>query len=160
MQFFRLLTALCAAALFAGALAAPFPDFTYQTDNGPLKMSSLRGKVVYLDYWASWCGPCRQSFPWMNEMQARYGGKGLTIVAVNVDREGGAAQRFLKEHPANFTVAYDASGDTAAQLALQGMPNSFLVDRHGELRLAHVGFREADKKALEEKIRALLDTPK
>jgi cytochrome c biogenesis protein CcmG/thiol:disulfide interchange protein DsbE len=136
--------------------AADAPDFTYATDKGPLRLASLRGKVVYLDYWASWCVPCRRSFPWMNEMQERYGGKGLVILAVNVDRDVAEAQRFLARYPARFTVAYDREGKTASALALKGMPASFLIDRKGVIVGTHLGFRESDKRRLEEELKALL----
>ena len=159
MRQIRLLFALAFAAAFAlpgVAGAAPVPDFTFATDKGSLRLDSLRGKVVYLDYWASWCVPCRQSFPWMNELQLRYGHKGLVIVAVNVDRDAAEAQRFLMQYPAGFLVAYDPEGKTAKALALKGMPSSFLIDRQGEIVGTHIGFREAAKDEIETEIRALL----
>ena len=145
--------------LFIGvgtALAARAPDFTFKTDNGTLSLQSLRGKVVYLDYWASWCAPCRQSFPFMNELQTRYGDKGLVIVAVTIDTELADVHRFLAKYPANFTIAYDPDGATAKTLALKGMPTSFVIDRHGEIVSTHIGFRELEKSKIEKKIKALL----
>jgi len=136
--------------------AAPVPEFTFATDKGELRLESLRGKVVYLDYWASWCVPCRYSFPWMSEMQSRYGGSGLVIVAVNLDRDAAEARRFLAQYPAGFTVAYDPEGKTAKAMALKGMPTSFLIDRRGEVVGTHVGFREAGKHDLEAQIKAVL----
>lgn len=154
---FLLVLAVAAALALAGVTgAAPLPDFTLATDKGTLRLASLRGKVVYLDYWASWCAPCRQSFPWMGEMQSRYAGKGLVIVAVNVDRDAADARRFLEQIPAAFTIAYDPEGKTAEALALKGMPTSFLIDRQGEIVATHVGFRESRKAAMEDEIRALL----
>jgi len=147
---------VAALSLFAAARAASAPDLTVATDQGPLRLASLRGKVVYLDYWASWCVPCRQSFPWMNEMQARYGNKGLVIIAVNVDKDPAEARRFLANYPARFTVAFDPDGNTARILALKGMPSSFLIDRQGEIASTHIGFREAGKRKIENEIRALL----
>lgn len=159
MNRFSFLLALAVASIFAllGAVrAAVVPDFTLATEQGALRLESLRGKVVYLDYWASWCVPCRQSFPWMNEMQSRYAGKGLVIVAVNVDRDAADARRFLADYPAIFTVAYDPEGKTAKVLALKGMPTSFLIDRKGEIVATHVGFREAGKSKVENEINVLL----
>lgn len=154
----RLLFALVFTAAFALGVAgaATVPDFTFATNKGALRLDSLRGKVVYLDYWASWCVPCRQSFPWMNEMQSRYGGKGLVIVAVNLDRDTVEAQRFLVQYPADFMVAYDPEAKTAKALALKGMPASFLIDRQGEIVRTHIGFREDAKGGMEEEIRELL----
>ena len=137
--------------------AATFPDFTFKTDNGPLKLDSLRGKVVYVDYWASWCVPCRQSFPWMNEIQTRYQDKGLVVVAINIDTDPAAAKRFLAKVPANFIIAYDPESVTANALNLPGMPTSFLLDRKGEIVWRHVGFREADKPMSEAKIKEVLE---
>ncbi len=159
MDRFRFICALVfvvALPLFTAAHAASLPDITVTTDQGPLRLASLRGKVVYLDYWASWCAPCRQSFPWMNEMQARHGDKGLVVVAVSVDKDAAEARRFLASNPARFTVAFDPEGNTAKSLALKGMPSSFLIDRQGEIVSTHVGFREAGKQKIEGEIGALL----
>ena len=159
MDRFRFICALVfvvALPLFTAARAASLPDITVTTDQGPLRLASLRGKVVYLDYWASWCAPCRQSFPWMNEMQSRYGDKGLVVVAVSVDKDTAEARRFLASNPARFTVAFDPEGNTAKALALKGMPSSFLIDRQGEIVSTHVGFREAGKQKIEGEIGALL----
>lgn len=157
MHRLRVLLALIFACALSGAvLAARIPDFTFTTDKGPLRLDSLRGKVIYLDYWASWCLPCRESFPWMNELQARYGDRGLVVIAVNVDKEASEARQFLVRHPATFTIAYDPDGSTARVLALKGMPSSFLINRQGEIVGTHVGFREASKRHIENEIRALL----
>jgi len=99
-----------------------------------------KGQVIYLDFWASWCVPCRLSFPWMNELQAEYGGKGLTIVAVNVDHDAAAAQQFLEQVPASFKIVYDPSGRIAQKYPLKGMPTSFLIGRDGTVRFEHDGF--------------------
>ena len=131
-------------------------DFTLRTNTGTLQLKDLRGKVVYLDFWASWCGPCRKSFPWMNAMQARYGSQDFVVVAVNVDKDSALAQRFLAEYPAKFTVAYDPDGSIASHYQVKGMPSSYLIDREGKLRASHIGFREKDKPALESTIESLV----
>lgn len=150
------LAVLFTITLHASANAATFPDAALKTDSGALKLDSLRGKVVYVDYWASWCVPCRKSFPWMNEMQARYKDKGLVIVAISVDTDAAAAERFLAKTPANFIVAYDPASVTADALDLPGMPTSFLLDRKGEIVWRHVGFRKADEAGNEAKIKEQL----
>lgn len=132
-------------------------DFSVRTDTGQLGLNDLRGKVVYLDFWASWCVPCRASFKWLNEMHARYADQGLVILAVNVDEEPALAQAFLADHPATFTIAYDPAGSVAQSYALKGMPSSFVIDQHGGLNHTHVGFREKDKVHLEAHIAALLN---
>src|SRR5262245_55408274 len=80
------------------------------TADGTLDLSHYRGRLVLVDFWASWCAPCRQSFPWLNEMQSRYGKRGLVVVGVNVDRQRADADRFLKETPAKFQIVYDPDG--------------------------------------------------
>lgn len=149
-----LLLALVFAPLIA--LAEPAPDFTLPGKEGPVKLSALRGKVVYLDFWASWCGPCRQSFPWMNELQRLYGGQGFTVVAVNLDKERELAARFIEGTKPTFTIAYDAEGSVAESYRVQGMPSSYLIDVNGEIRSRHVGFREKDREDLEYQIRSLI----
>jgi cytochrome c biogenesis protein CcmG/thiol:disulfide interchange protein DsbE len=159
MMRHRLATALAilfTIALHVPANAATFPDVALKTDNGTLKLSSLRGKIVYVDYWASWCVPCRRSFPWMNDMQARYRDQGLVIVAISVDMDIVAAKRFLAKTPANFVIAYDPESVTAEALDVPGMPTSFLIDRAGKIVWRHVGFREADKAGNEAKIKEQL----
>jgi cytochrome c biogenesis protein CcmG, thiol:disulfide interchange protein DsbE len=150
------LAVLAGLLLLSAASADSFPNLALKIDDGTLTLHSLRGKVVYVDYWASWCVPCRQSFPWMNQMHARYADRGLVIVAVNVDKEAPEAKRFLSRYPARFIVAYDADGVTAKALDLQGLPSSFLIDRNGELVANHLGFYESRKNDLEKQIKALL----
>ncbi|MCX8004719.1 MAG: TlpA family protein disulfide reductase [Burkholderiaceae bacterium] len=141
------------AAVQVGGAA---PEFDLPGSSGAVKLSALRGKVVYLDIWASWCGPCRQSFPWLNEMQAKYGAQGLTVVGVNVDAKRSDAEAFLKEVPAQFTIAFDPKGDTPARYAAKGMPTSYLIGRDGKVLATHVGFRPEEKAALEAQIRQAL----
>lgn len=152
------IVSLILLAVAGATSAAKIPDFTFKTDKGTLSLQSLRGKVVYLDYWASWCAPCRHSFPFMNELQARYGHKGLVIVAVTIDSELADAKQFLAHYPASFTIAYDPDSVTAKRLSLKGMPTSFVIDRHGEIVSTHIGFRELEKSKIEKQITALLAT--
>ena len=132
------------------------PSFALPTDHGTLKLADLKGKVVYLDFWASWCPPCRKSFPWMNEMEQRYGRHGLTVVAINLDKDRKLADKFLSEVPADFTIAYDSEGTVADSYHVPGMPSSFIIDRNGKIRSIHVGFHEDDALALEETLRTTL----
>jgi len=154
----RLLVTAALALGFAGVAPAadPAPDFSLPTATGVIKLQSLRGKTVYLDFWASWCGPCRKSFPWMNEMRRRYADRGLVIVTVNVDKDRKLADRFLEEYPADFTVAYDPEGKVASTYKVKGMPSSYLIDRAGYIRYRHIGFREAAKAEIESQIESLL----
>jgi thiol-disulfide isomerase/thioredoxin len=134
--------ALAAApALAKTTKSAPVaPAFTLPGLQGEVTLGSLRGKAVLVDFWASWCGPCRQSFPWMNGLQKRYGDKGLAIVAVNLDKDRELASHFLAEVPAAFTVAFDPSGKTAESYRVKALPTTFLVSPDGKLLLTHTGF--------------------
>ena len=133
------------------------PDFELPTDSGKVNLSSLKNNVVYLDFWASWCGPCRKSFPWMNTMNNRYSDKGLKIIAVNLDKDRSLAKKFLKKIPADFTIAYDPEGDIAEKYNVQGMPSSYIIDRQGRLVKVHMGFRSEDTSALENLLRITLE---
>lgn len=138
----------------------PAPQFTLPGADGEVKLASLQGKVVYVDFWASWCGPCRQSFPWMNEMQAKYGARGLQIVGVNVDATSDEARKFLATTPAKFTIAFDPKGATPRQYGIKGMPSSVLVGADGKVIAEHTGFRDSDRAALEAQIVAALGAAK
>ena len=121
-----------------------------------LDLANSRGRVVYLDFWASWCGPCRQSFPWMETMKSTYGGQGFEIVAVNLDRDRADADKFLKQFHPTFDVRFDPKGELAELYRVQGMPSSMLIDRHGVTRFTHVGFRPVDGAIYEAQLRELL----
>lgn len=150
---FALFFSVAAGAVEVGQAA---PDFDLPGASGPVKLSALRGKVVYVDFWASWCGPCKQSFPWMNEMQTKYGAQGLTVVGINVDKNRTDAESFLKGTPAKFSVAYDDKGTAPTAYQIKGMPSSYLVDRDGKIIATHAGFRADESAALEGKLRAAL----
>ena len=124
--------------------------------SAPNDLSEFRGRVVYLDFWASWCGPCRQSFPWMENLKNTYGAQGLEIVTVNLDRERADADKFLKQFHPTFDVRFDPEGDLAEYYKLHGMPSSMLIDRHGVTRFTHVGFRPIDGPIYESQVRELL----
>ncbi len=141
----------------AAGLGEVAPAFTLAGANGAtVALDQLRGKVVYVDFWASWCGPCKRSFPWMNELVERYGARGLTVVGVNVDKRREDADRFLAQSAARFTIAYDAAGATPAAYAVKGMPSSYLIDRSGRIVLVEQGFRDEQKDGVEARIRELL----
>ncbi|NQD36766.1 TlpA family protein disulfide reductase [Permianibacter sp. IMCC34836] len=121
-----------------------------------LDLSAYQGKVVYLDFWASWCKPCRQSFPWLAEMQQRYGKDGFVVVAVNVDKEKALADRFLTEMPHPFTVEFDPDGTLATRFGVEAMPSSVLIDKQGHTITTHAGFFEKNVDKYEQRIRAAL----
>lgn len=115
-----------------------------------------KGKVIYIDFWASWCKPCRESFPWMNNMKGKYEKDGLFIISINLDADKSYATEFLDEVPATFDVIYDPKGITARKLKIKGMPSSYLIDRSGKLVSGHNGFNDEKKKLFEQEIKDLL----
>lgn len=121
-----------------------------------LSLKNYRGKVVYLDFWASWCGPCRQSLPMMNDIRNKLKKKGFEVLAVNLDEEPEAGQAFLKQFPVSYPVVSDVEGKTPEMYGVQGMPTSYLIDRKGKVQLVHVGFKKSDITELEKKIVQLL----
>jgi len=108
--------------------------------------------VVYVDFWASWCVPCRESFPWMASMSEKYRSQGLTVVAINLDKNRDAADAFLEKFTSPFTVAFDPAGRTAERFNVQAMPSSFLISRDGVIAWTHEGFEPSQSKDIEERI--------
>ncbi len=158
----------CAAALLAAGLAmagapagavelgAPAPALQLPGLSGQVDSLALKGKVVVLDFWASWCAPCKRSFPWWNDMQAKYGARGLQVVGVNVDRKRSDADAFLVQAPARFAIAFDGAGDTPRRYAVKGMPTTVIVGADGSVLARHEGFKDDDRAALEAAIVAAL----
>ncbi len=145
-------------AVTVGDVAPNFelPANDSQSGAATVHLTDLRGKLVYLDFWASWCGPCKQSFPWMNDMQARYGKQGLTVLAIDVDAHSEDARAFLAELAPRFRVAFDSQGVTPKQYAIRGMPTSVLIGPDGKVLLVHNGFRADEASEAEAGIRQAL----
>jgi cytochrome c biogenesis protein CcmG, thiol:disulfide interchange protein DsbE len=123
-----------------------------------LDLARFRGKVVVVDFWASWCAPCRQSFPWLNEMHAKYRDRGLVVIGINVDREHAEAELFLKQTPADFEIVYDPDGSLAARYQVPGMPSSYLFGRDGQPAGVHIGFRNGTREEREAELERLLSS--
>lgn len=104
-------------------------------------LTEHEGKVVIVDFWASWCVPCRRSFPWLNSMHKNHADNGLVIIGVNLDAERAAAEEFLHEYSPDFEIFYDTSKDLAREFGVIAMPSSFLIGRDGEVRKRHYGFK-------------------
>lgn len=137
------------------------PHFSLPSnDNKSVTPGDFSGKVVYLDFWASWCGPCKHSFPWMSSIQKEFENKGLQVVAINLDSSKKDAERFLAENSSNFTVAFDPDGKTPELYGVHSMPSSFLIDRKGKVVAIFEGFHDEDKVKIREKISSLLEDNK
>ena len=128
-------SALVVATAMLVALSAP------ASASADSLLAEWEGKVVVVDFWASWCVPCRRSFPWMNAMIEKYADDGLVIVAVNLDNDRAAADAFLNEIPANFEIRFDPEASLAREFGVEAMPNSFVYGRDGELVARHLGFK-------------------
>lgn len=129
----RLCVLGCALLLGASAQAAAATQ--------PFSVAAYEGKVVVVDFWASWCVPCRRSFPWLNAMHDKYSAKGLVIVGVNLDAERAEAEAFLSEFPAKFQIHFDDSKALAREFGVVAMPSSYLLGADGEVRAKHFGFK-------------------
>lgn len=158
MRFTIVLLALLGALGSARAVEAgqAAPDIDLPASTVAAKLSDLKGQWVYIDFWASWCGPCRLSFAFMNDMQQKYAARGLKIVAINVDTKRPDADQFLARHPASFGLAFDAKGEAARRLGIKAMPTSLLVAPDGTVKFVHAGFRPEERAELEAKLVAAL----
>lgn len=119
-------------------------------------LNQYQGKVLYVDFWASWCGPCAKSFPFMNELHQQLKDQGLQIVGVNLDENVDDAKGFLSKYPASFTIMVDASKQCAKDFGVQAMPSSYIVDRKGIVHHVHLGFRPNEAKELRGLVEKLL----
>jgi thiol-disulfide isomerase/thioredoxin len=133
-----------------------FPDLTAFKLEGKLP-DSTKGKVVLVDFWASWCGPCKQSFPTMEGLHKRFAERGLVIIAVNEDEKSADMEEFLKKNTATFTVVRDANQKLVEKAGIATMPSSFLIAKDGKVKFVHTGYRgDETKKKYEEEIEELL----
>jgi peroxiredoxin len=162
----RKLPATALAALFAcvslsgatsaGAPAAA-PDFRLPVRaGGELALSSLRGQVVMINFWASWCGPCRQEFPALDQIYRKYKPMGFTLVGINVESEKTDAERFLGQQSVSFPILFDPDNQVSGQYGVRAMPTTVLVDRQGRLRWVHMAFKPGDEAKYVEQVRAAL----
>lgn len=147
----KLIVALVGTLLCSLAYATP--DFRSADD---VRIEDYQGQVLYVDFWASWCVPCRESFPWLIKTQEKYAAQGLQILAINVDAERQDAESFLNGMATNFPIVLDPDGKLAERYDLMGMPSAVLIGRDGKLIHRHTGFREKDKPALDAAIQAAL----
>lgn len=162
----RTLLALLGASALSLAIALPAlavnrgsraPEIGLEDQNGnPVRLSALRNKVVLVDFWASWCGPCREEMPVLERFHQEYADDGLVIVGVNIDREQGNMRRFLRRTPVSFRIVHDGSHQVADRYQPPRMPSSYLIDKRGVIRYVHAGFRSGDADAMEREIQQLL----
>ncbi|SIS63072.1 Thiol-disulfide isomerase or thioredoxin [Thalassolituus maritimus] len=133
------------------------PVFTLSTldEKRQVSLEDYRGKVIYLDFWASWCGPCRKSLPMLNELRNELKDRGFEVLALNVDETREEGLRFLKEYPVDYPTLFD-NENTAATYQLRGMPTAYLIDHNGKLHSQHVGFNPKDMSSIRDEVLSLL----
>jgi cytochrome c biogenesis protein CcmG, thiol:disulfide interchange protein DsbE len=160
MKTFKTLGALLLIATsssFAAEIGKAAPEFALQTlKQEKVSLANLKGKVVYLDFWASWCIPCRSTFPWMNELQSKYKNDGLEIVAISIDDDVQDVEKFLVKVPAKFKILHDPMGVAKQAYGVRGVPASFIIDRKGVVRHGHLGVGGGHAAQVEDDIREVL----
>ncbi len=137
----------------------PAPDWTLpaiQNAEGNLSMSDFRGKITYVDFWASWCGPCRLSLPALNSLNEEFAEEPVQFLAISIDVVEEDAWDFLKRYSVDYPVVIDTEGDIARMFAVDGMPSGYLLDAEGRVREIHIGFKRGDELKLAESIKKML----
>lgn len=156
------LTALTAAATLTAAAAAlqtgaPAPAFQLNSNTGkPLALADFRGQIVLLNFWASWCGPCRQEMPILEQLSRQYHGKGVTLLGINVEPDSAAAVDWLKATPVTFPILFDTDSKVSSLYEVAGMPNTVIIDRKGQVRYIHRGYSAGAENDYLNQIRALI----
>ena len=151
-----------AALLAAGAAAAagdggPAPAFTLTSLNGQqAALSQYRGQVVMVNFWATWCGPCQQEMPLLDQMYRKYKAAGFTLIGVNVDKEAPAVKDLLTRKPVSFPVLLDPANQVSKAYHVDEMPSSVIIDRKGAIRFVHRGYKPGDENEYQDRIRQLI----
>lgn len=155
-----LFVSLLAASSIAHAVhegqAVPECQMELAGNAGKLNLADYKGKVVLVDFWASWCGPCKKSMPFLNSLRNQNLKKGFEIVAINVDETTDDAVEFLRSSPVDYPMAFDAEGRCPKVFDVKAMPSSYLVDRQGKVRHVHLGYRDEDQDVIRKEVDALL----
>jgi thiol-disulfide isomerase/thioredoxin len=160
MRALAFLLVFASGAAWALETGAPLPSVSAPALDDPahkVSFADAKGSVVYVDFWASWCAPCRQSMPVLQSMQQRYGARGFRVIGVNKDVSAADAHRFLRTVPVGFTLVQDPGDALAHAFDVKAMPSGYLADRHGVIRFVHRGFTADSEAALEREILSLLD---
>ncbi|GAB4358404.1 MAG: TlpA disulfide reductase family protein [Gammaproteobacteria bacterium] len=136
---------------------SPAPDFALKSRSGPnVRLSELRGQVVMINFWATWCGPCRQEMPLLESLYKRYRKLGFTLLGVNVEENSRPAERFLKDVPVSFPILYDNRNEVSKLYQVSGMPSTVIIDRDGKVRFAHTGYVPGDESKYSRMVRKLI----
>jgi len=148
------LPGLAAAAAAPGSAA---PDFALAArDGGKVRLADLKGQVVMINFWATWCGPCRQEMPLLAQLNTKYEPLGFTLLGVNVEPDSAAAVTWLKSMPVTFPILFDTDSAVAGSFGVEGMPSTVFVDRKGQVRYIHRGYKPGDEAKYADMIRSLV----
>ena len=148
---------LCSVNVLADPGYDLAPDFTLKSRSGDnLRLAEQRGNIVLVNFWASWCGPCREELPKMEALQQSYQDLGFTVLAINVDDNPAKAENLLRDVDVTFPVLFDPQGKVSQQYDLSAMPTTVIVDRDGNARLTHKGYKSGDEVKYEKAIKVLL----
>jgi peroxiredoxin len=152
-----MLAATLAVSSMVGASSALAPSFSLPSRSGDMvSLDKLRGKVVMLNFWASWCGPCRQEMPLLDQMHKRYSSLGFTMIGVNVEANTADAEKWLQQTPVSFPVLFDKENKVSKLYDVKAMPSTVFIDRKGNVRALHRGYKPGDESEYLNQIRALL----
>ena len=139
-------------------VGSPAPGFSLDTANGKGKfdLAKVKGKVVVVDFWATWCDPCKKSFPKLQDLYTKYNASGMELVGISEDEENSGISEFGNAHGAKFPLAWDDGKSIAGQWQPKSMPSTFVVDRNGIVRFAHLGYHDGDEAEIEKEVKSLL----
>ncbi|MGC4028401.1 MAG: TlpA disulfide reductase family protein [Steroidobacteraceae bacterium] len=152
-----LVAALLSTPALAVAPSGPAPDFRLPSMAGkPVSLDQYKGQVVMINFWASWCGPCRQEMPLLEQLHKKYKPLGFTMIGVNVEPDSTLAADWLKATPVTFPILFDTQSEVSKLYAVAGMPSTVIVDRKGNLRWLHRGYKPGDENQYLDQIRALV----
>ncbi|VAW94615.1 Thioredoxin family protein [hydrothermal vent metagenome] len=160
-QLIRIFTLLVfvfvASASNASSISGKAPDFTLKSRSGQnVRLSDLRGQVVMLNFWASWCGPCRQEMPILEQLHKRYGKLGFTVVGVNVEQDTSKAVAYLRDIKVSFPILYDNTSKVSKLYDVRAMPTTVMIDRNGNMRFKHHGYKPGYEKDYKKQIKQLI----
>lgn len=148
---------LALPALAADPTGGPAPQFTLGSKSGPsVSLAQYKGQVVMLNFWASWCGPCRQEMPLLESIYKKYRPMGFTLIGVNVEPDSNAANEWLKQTPVSFPILYDKESKVSKMYDVAGMPSTVIIDRAGKVRMLHRGYKPGDENEYLDSIRSLV----
>ncbi|MDE3131453.1 MAG: TlpA family protein disulfide reductase [Acidobacteriota bacterium] len=151
------LAALIAAAAAASGAAGPAPQFTLGTPAGVKEsLSQFKGQVVMLNFWATWCGPCQQEMPLLDQMYKQYAPAGFTLLGISVDTDVAAVKKLLARKPVSFTVLVDPKNRVAGEYHVEEMPSTIIIDRKGDVRYVHRGYKPGDENEYQDLVRKLI----